>query len=314
MSETLLRARCPDDDPDLSRRATAHLRELLTLPGVTVNQVMGAARVSSDTIRVLMEDRAPLPAQSHAVLGVDRVELVGPDSQDTQRHLRILVDVAGPVAVAAAAGLNRATVREALNGATVTRQTREAILAVDPGMVRPRPDRKVDATGTRRRLHALARAGWPMKVVAQRLGREGIFEPPGLRTRQVTAANRDAVVDLYDELIHSPGPSPHAARIAVSKQWAAADEWDSPVTMSDPAAWPAFPGAPVRPVSLIRAVVTPWLEGMSVNRVAEQVGVSAASVSRIVSVYGRWKVADEPWSPRTGRTGQNRRAGVTGRA
>lgn len=300
VDEELLRARCPNDDPTLSAHARRHLTQLLNIPGVTVNKVKDTARVSSDTIAVLRAGRAPMPAQSRAILALNPEDLTGPDDDTVRTRLRLLVDLAGSVGAASATGLHRASIRSALAGAPITTTTKEAILRADPVTARPHPHTNVPATATRRRLHALARAGWPMTHIARRVGREGIFEPPGLRTVQVTAASRDMIVELYDDLIRSPGPSEHAAKIAVSKMWASADDWDGR-DLTDPDAWPFLPGAPECPVDVISSVVHPWIEGHSKLQVSRQTGIRYNTISDLITTYGAWKLADEPWRSRTGQ-------------
>lgn len=75
------------------------------------------------------------------------------------------------------------------------------------------PDRPstgwVDATGTRRRLQALATLGWSRAELARRAG----LAPGALRItgRRVHATTAEVVGQLYDALCMRPGPSPRAA-------------------------------------------------------------------------------------------------------
>lgn len=58
----------------------------------------------------------------------------------------------------------------------------------------------VDATGTRRRLQALAAAGWPLAVAGKRLGWNRSRVNAAMRQRRVTAATAEKVRRVHDEL------------------------------------------------------------------------------------------------------------------
>lgn len=105
------------------------------------------------------------------------------------------------------------------------------------GRARPRV---VDATGTRRRLRALAALGWPMVILAAQLGyREAqavsrLCQPGTTRVNVATAA---AVRRLYDQLSMTPGPSPRARATAARSGWLPPLAWDD-ADLDNPAAAP----------------------------------------------------------------------------
>jgi len=90
-------------------------------------------------------------------------------------------------------------------------------------------DAYVDATGSRRRLQALAVNGWSSYFLARQLGHSqpatiqdiGNGDTPTIRLR-----TKDAIRVMYDELWDQPGPSPRTANIAKAKGWLPALAWD----------------------------------------------------------------------------------------
>lgn len=86
----------------------------------------------------------------------------------------------------------------------------------------------VDAAGTRRRLRALATAGWSLQDLSARL-----YQPEQLisrwrsgRAKLVTARNAEAVRAVYDEINLEQGPSALATSRALAKGWPAPIELD----------------------------------------------------------------------------------------
>lgn len=105
-----------------------------------------------------------------------------------------------------------------------------------------RPLTYVDATGSRRRLQALAAIGWPYREIADRLGADhkGLQNVQSGLTLRVRHQTAEAVRALYDELWDQPGPSSRAAAIARGKGWAVPVAWDDD-EIDDPQATPHAP-------------------------------------------------------------------------
>jgi hypothetical protein len=108
-------------------------------------------------------------------------------------------------------------------------------------------EHRVDATGTRRRVQALAWCGWSLARLSARLGGDESLARKILRRRQVTAATARAVRELYDELWDQAPPEddPWDARAAVrarnyarTRGFAPPQAWDDD-EIDDPAASPA---------------------------------------------------------------------------
>jgi hypothetical protein len=106
----------------------------------------------------------------------------------------------------------------------------------------------VDPTGTRRRLQALAAAGWSVEDIAAGLGSRPSYV--GQLQHRVTPVHRRTaakVRDFYDRHADRPGPSPRAVHYARRNGWLAPIWWDSE-TIDDPAWTP--PTADTRAVDV----------------------------------------------------------------
>lgn len=134
---------------------------------------------------------------------------------------------------------SRNALADALSRDRVRPETLQRVLAVQPLSDR-RGDRYVDATGSRRRLQALAYLGYPTRAIAVALGR---LDPQTYqyvingRTRTIRARTADDIRRLYDQWWDQPGPSgrtrTHARRMGYVPPMA----WDDD-DIDDPAARP----------------------------------------------------------------------------
>lgn len=97
---------------------------------------------------------------------------------------------------------------------------------------------KVDATGTRRRIQALAAIGWPLQVQSVRLGWKRSTTYAVASRSWVWPETAEKVRGLYDELSMIPGPSKRVAGEARRKGWPVPLAWDD-ASIDDPAASPA---------------------------------------------------------------------------
>lgn len=184
----------------------------------------------------------------------------------------------------------------------------------------------VDATGTRRRLQALAAMGWPQTKLAaelgyatERAGGAAVYRLMREDTTRVNVRTAQAVEQLYDRLAMSPGPSQPARQHARQAGWAPPLAWDD--NLDDPQAQPAPATAEadsdeVDPIAVDRACdgtlgdaqLTPAEQaeavrrlsaaGASAARIAERLHISARHVQRI-----RADLADAADPDRLYRTG-----------
>ena len=91
-----------------------------------------------------------------------------------------------------------------------------------------RRDAYTDATGSRRRLQALAVNGWSGYILRERLmlRRATVQDIAKGKTLTIRLRTKDAIKDLFDELWDQPGPNVRAANIAKGKGWLPALAWD----------------------------------------------------------------------------------------
>lgn len=124
-----------------------------------------------------------------------------------------------------------------------------AVLAIEPTLDNLAAATVIDATGTRRRLHALVAGGWPQARLAAGLGMAPGNFGLTLAAPRVRVRTARAVHDLYDRwwnanpIEHgaSPGGVTRARRHAVARGWAPAGAWDDD-TIGDPIAFPDWTG------------------------------------------------------------------------
>jgi len=102
----------------------------------------------------------------------------------------------------------------------------------------------VDATGSRRRLQALAVMGWSTRRIARELGN---LDPQTYqyiesgRTKTIRRRTAQAITELYDRLWSQQGPSPRSTRVALTKGWVPPLAWDDD-EIDDPKASPRSSG------------------------------------------------------------------------
>lgn len=101
----------------------------------------------------------------------------------------------------------------------------------------------VDATGTRRRINALAAIGWPAHEIGRRIGVTGEAVRQYTSHEVVQQATAEKVAAVYDELSMIPGPSKRMASYAARQGWAVPLMWDEE-DLDDPAAVPHNPPNP----------------------------------------------------------------------
>lgn len=133
--------------------------------------------------------------------------------------------------------------KKILRGATAA-----ALLAVQPPRHRP-PVRTtfVDATGTRRRIHAMAwmRHPFAAQADASGLSADGISKiahvrPDGTtRVRYVHKTTAERIAAIYRRFAEVPGPSVAAANMARARGWHGPAAWDR---IDDPDCIPEGPG------------------------------------------------------------------------
>jgi len=159
-------------------------------------------------------------------LGV--VKLV--DAQPLKDHVAMLMASGMSFrAISLTAGYtSRNALADSMTRSRVRPATLARILAVNPKRDNRR-DAYIDATGSRRRLQALAVNGYSTRDLAARLGHKHAATVQDIgsgKTPTVRYRTMDAIRDLYEQLWDRPGGNERSASIARSKGWLPALAWD----------------------------------------------------------------------------------------
>jgi DNA-binding XRE family transcriptional regulator len=167
----------------------------------------------------------------------------------------------------------------------------------------------VDATGTARRLQALAALGWSMGEVAVWLGvsRQRASQLSVMASPFIQRARAEDVARLYDRLsTRIPPPTPlrdHQRSQAARKHWALPMQWDED-TIDNPAAKPL--GVRRQP-SRAKASTEPGLvDPAVVLRILEGDYHLPANAAERTEVARRWVAADRTLFDLQARTGWRR--------
>lgn len=97
--------------------------------------------------------------------------------------------------------------------------------------------KRVDAAGCRRRIQALVAIGWPMDVLAARVGESPSAIRHVIYRKYVYLPTVRKVTRLYDELSMIQGPSNLSRLAAARKGWPPPLAWDDDL-IDDPTAVP----------------------------------------------------------------------------
>ena len=171
------------------------------------------------------------------------------DLEPVREHLRTLMRSMRLVDIAQASGVPESSLQTVLytSRSYCLTSTARAVLAVPVPAPHEVGARYVDATGTRRRLQALMRIGWPQRILAARLGRSIQAVSFLLQQPVVTRRTRDDVRALYRELAGQLGPSRTGQRAtavrAAARGFLGPAAWNDD-TIDDPAALPTVDGEP----------------------------------------------------------------------
>lgn len=148
------------------------------------------------------------------------------DPTATTKHLTALGNLGWTASlIASAAGVAASVVRDYRRNPErpARKATAEAILSVP--LASP-PAKLVDPAGTRRRTEALQFAGWPRKVIEQRIGVAELSLGQALRRGVVTVRMAGLVERFYAEHNNIPGPSRAVARLAQRRGYSPAIAWE----------------------------------------------------------------------------------------
>lgn len=208
------------------------------------------------------------------------------DAEPVRRHI-LALQARGYSAsgIASAAGVGNQLVEYALTTARkVHADTARKLLAVEV------PAGLVDATGTRRRMQALAAIGWTFSELSARLGCDRTQVHHWTTTARVTQETAATARRLYDELWNVEPPECMGATrnrsMAASKGWAPPLAWDDD-EIDDPAAtpheWQRIKRSTNRRDDLVEAAEL----GAPLASLIERFGIGAKGVERALFRAGR---------------------------
>lgn len=166
----------------------------------------------------------------------------------------------------------------------IRRYTEAQILAIPIPTVWAATLADVDATGTHRRIRALAAIGYTQEDIGARIGVIQRHIAGILGRDKVSAATAAKVAKVFDELHLTPGPSEIARRRAKLKGWAPPLAWDDD-TIDDPAAQPDI--GKTRTLSFRERYLELVELGYSDMQIADKLGQSLKSVERQLYRFGR---------------------------
>lgn len=216
------------------------------------------------------------------------------DAEPIRAHLALLREHGiSYIRAAELAGLYTPTVGRLLYTAggrppvkRVRQETADALLAVQPGDIDPFT---TDATGTIRRIQALAAIGWPLRALGAQLNVNP--STPGRLLAQTTLRTTTAntVRAAYDRLKGDrpedhgvcPGSAVRARNWAQSQGWRDPTWWEDYGHLDDPEFDPAIDPAAKIPAKQITAEEARWLmnlNGLNITQAAERLGRSVAYV------------------------------------
>jgi hypothetical protein len=193
--------------------------------------------------------------------------------------------------IARISGSGRCRIVRIANGLVpqVNRITHQKIMAIQAHTAPVDGNLYVDATGTRRRLQALACVGWSQAVVADIYGASqwGINEIVTGASKTLRKSTADRFAGIYETLRHqTPEPSRSVTRVrnyAAHKGWHGPEFWEDMGGIDDPTFDPDAQVEPKRPAAEVLAENAHWLlttGGLSVDQVAARLGKSRAYIEK----------------------------------
>lgn len=227
---------------------------------------------------------------------VDREAGRGPrlvPSGPTIEHVReLLASGVSQRAIAGAADISPEVVSRLLRHprSTVQRGTEQRLLAVtvEGAQQRRNPADFVLNLGARRRIRALLALGWPHRIITERMAGGQISHLVlSQKGRWIARATHEAVIEVYEALSMTPGPSSSTRTRAKSYGYAPPLAWDEG-TLDDPEAVPDI-GRTERGVDM-----DDWLHlvrgGVRPDDAAARFGVTLSAVERAAYRQGRTDV------------------------
>jgi hypothetical protein len=208
------------------------------------------------------------------------------DAEPVRQHVRAQMAAGlGWQRLGKLAGVSNGTISKLLYGTPeraptkrIRRETAEALLAVKATFRNAADNAKVDGTGTRRRIGALAAAGWSLSEQARRLG-WGVNNYSYMfrhKSSAVTAATARKVAALYDELERIEPPVRSGAR---TRAWAAKQG------LLGPAWWDDIDDPHADPLAEAQAADTSVIDEVAVDRALRGWDVTLTKAEKHYAVH-----------------------------
>ncbi|MCX4450634.1 hypothetical protein [Streptomyces sp. NBC_01789] len=168
----------------------------------------------------------------------------------------------------------------------ITPEVAARILAIKAEDVGPS---KVDATGSRRRVQALAAIGWPGETVAVRAGLHPRHISTLLQQPTILASTAQGIADAYDDLRYrsarrnrvSKRVATRTRNRAAAKRWPPPKYWDESGAIDDPHFTPEYKLTQAE----ILAEEARWLMdigGLTRTQAAERLGKDRSYIDRVL--------------------------------
>ena len=224
------------------------------------------------------------------------------DADPVRDHIQELRDAGiGWIRLADLVGVSTASLKGIVHGRRgnppvkqVRAATAEKILAVRPDPAHVAEGALVDATGTRRRIQALAAVGFTFTSLAPHLGTNRLYVGDIATADKVMARTARKAAEVYDRLWDADPQRHGATAVGVSraKRLAAREGWPPPLawddeTIDDPAAVPH--AEPERRRLGDTASEIGWLletGERDPETIARRLGVETGSVKRALARHG----------------------------
>lgn len=209
------------------------------------------------------------------------------DATPTRQHIaRLMAAGWTQRQIAHASGVESASIHQIYAGHQQKTANWRAAAILNVQVTQPPADpRRVDATGTRRRLQALRVIGHRRYDLAAALGitADRVKHITNGRTKYVTQAEAATIARLYRRLSVTPGPSQQTATIARTKGWHGPLAWEA---IDDPNCEPetgyrsrARRGS--RPaVANIQRIIELTAAGRTAQQIADELGCHKRTVTR----------------------------------
>lgn len=221
------------------------------------------------------------------------------DATATRERVHELAKTMSLRGIARAVGMSQCTIQRINDGTTnrVEQKTVERIFAItSPHLL---PATLIDATGTKRRLHALASIGWSHRLVAVEAGLDPFYAHKILSKPMCRTSTVAAIAEAYERLSQTKPPTETTAQrsqVAKTRAYAKRNGWPAPdawwdVDMDDPKAEPDLLVEPDEPGWMVAELDHMYRLGESPIQAAQTLDRSIDALRKRAHAHGRHDIA-----------------------